>query len=125
MKVTTNPDALLRPLHTAWRDALHDTENEAKKNAGRTKHKSTKNLRRSVRTDIVGLRARIGSPLPYARIRDRGGIIRARRKKFLHFKTADGHWVMTRQVRQIGNTWLTSAGNRFGEFFMKRLRNER
>jgi phage gpG-like protein len=124
MRVTTNPDALLRPLHTAWRDALHDTENEAKYNAGVTKHPSTKHLRRSIRTDIVGSRARIGSPLPYARIRDRGGVIRARRKKYLHFKGSRG-WAMVKQVRQIGNTWLTSATNRFGTHFMNRLRNAR
>lgn len=124
MKVTTNPEALLRPLHTAWREALHDVENEAKRNAGRTKHKSTKALRRSIRTDIVGSRASIGSPLRYARIRDRGGIIRARRRKYLHFKGSRG-WAMVKEVRQIGNTWLTSAGNRFGEFFMNRLRNSR
>lgn len=124
MKVTTNPDVLLTPLHQAWRGALADVENEAKRNAGETKHPSTKNLRRSVRTDIIGSRARIGSPLPYARIRDRGGVIRARRRKYLHFKGNRG-WAMVRQVRQIGNTWLTSASNRFGGFFMERLRGRR
>jgi hypothetical protein len=124
MKVTTDGDVLLRQLQTSWRDALHDTENDAKRNAGITKHKSTKALRRSVRTDIVGHRARIGSPLPYARIRDRGGVIKARKAKYLHFKGTRG-WAMVKQVRQIGNTWLTSATNQFGDRFMARLRNAR
>jgi hypothetical protein len=124
MKVTTDENVLLTPLHQAWRGALADTENEAKRNAGQTKHPSTKALRRSVRTDIIGSRARIGTPLPYGRIRDRGGVIRARRKKYLHFKGSRG-WAMVKEVRQIGNTWLTSAGNRFGSFFMARLRDRR
>jgi phage gpG-like protein len=123
MKVVTNAEPLLAHLQQSWRGALADTENEAKENAGTTKHPSTKNLRRSVRTDIIGNRARIGSPLPYARIRDRGGVIRARRRKYLHFKGSRG-WAMVREVRQIGNTWLTSATNRFGGFFIDRLRRQ-
>lgn len=51
-------------------------------------------------------------------------MIRAKNKKFLHFKGSRG-WAKVKQVRQIGNTWLTSATNRFGEFFMNRLRNQR
>lgn len=124
MKVTTNADPLLSHLQTSWRDALQDTENEARENAHKTKHPSTKTLSRSVTTVIIGSRARIGSPLPYARIRDRGGVIRARRKKYLHFKGTRG-WAMVKEVRQIGNTWLTSATNRFGDHFMRRLRNTR
>ena len=124
MRVSTDFEILSRRLGSAWNEALHDVENEARHNAGVTKHASTKALRRSVRLEIVGRRARIGSPLKYARIRDRGGIIRARRAPYLHFKGSRG-WAKVKQVRQIGNTWLTSAANRFPTHFLARLRNQR
>jgi phage gpG-like protein len=133
MRYVDHKAQLLNKVPTAFLQSVFDTEREAKQNAHvsptvqsigfRRRSSAPGSLRRSVTTQFQGpLRARVGSPLPYAGIRNRGGVIRPKRARSLRFQTYDGRWHSVRQVRQKGDGWLTHAGNKWPGFFLKRLR---
>lgn len=135
MRFVDRRQVLLARIPEAFRMSVYDVEREAKSNApvGPTRiagdqriahvRNSPGQLRQSVHSEFFGsLRARVGSSLPYARIRDQGGTITAKRAKYLRFQTYDGAWHMVRQVHQTGTHWLTNAGRRWVAFFTLRLR---
>lgn len=78
------------------------------------------------------LKARFGSALRYAAIRELGGIIRPVRKKLLVWRDYEGKWHAAKEVRQApggrigspkhGKGYLRPAGEKFGEFMEKQLR---
>jgi hypothetical protein len=124
---------LLDKIPTAFLVSVYDVEREAKANAHvspmrvqtgfKRRNAAPGSLRRSITTMIAGpLKARVGSALPYAGMRNRGGVIRPKRARFLRFQTYDGRWHSVRQVRQKGDQWLNKAGRKWPSFFLKRLR---
>ena len=66
-------------------------------------------LSRSITHEVTPGRARVGSNLKYARIHEVGGVIRPRVAAFLHFKTEDGGWVMTKKVTMPARPYLRPA----------------
>jgi phage gpG-like protein len=135
MRIVDQRANLLRRIVPAFRMSVYDTQRDATANApvGKTRiggdvrvsgvRNSPGALRQSIVSEFTSaLRARVGSPLPYARIRDRGGTITARRVPRLVFQTYDGKWHSVRQVHQTGNAWLTRAGRAWGAHFVRRLR---
>ena len=62
-----------------------------------------------VKTETGGIKFGVYSTLPYARIHDTGGTIRAKRKRHLHFKVK-GKWVKTKRVRIKRKHYLKRAG---------------
>jgi len=133
MRYVDHKQNLLRAVPSAFVLSVFDTERQAKANAHvspmvastgfRRRASAPGSLRRSIRSQFQGaLRARVGSDLPYAGIRNRGGVIRARRARFLRFRTYDGRWHSVRQVRQKGDGWLTHAAQKWPGFFLRRLR---
>lgn len=129
MQIESHPERLLGRVPEAFGRAVFDVEREAKRNApvGITGG----DFRRRIRTEWLGpLQARVGTDHPGGRIREFGGTIVAKTKKYLHFyDKRHGTWVMKRQVTQRPGgysqgfrPWLRPAGGRFGEFFVKHLR---
>lgn len=76
-------------------------------------------VRASQTGGLVSLDTR--SSLPYARIQDRGGHIRARRFPFLHFKTSNG-WVKVKTVRIPAKRYLAAASRRARPVLSRMLR---
>lgn len=104
----------------AFRRAILRVEGKAKRDVA----VRTGALRRSIHSEFHGeMHARVGSELPYARIRDQGGTITGR--PWLRFKTYDGAWHTVHQVHQTGNRYLTNAGRAFPTFMSEELRRER
>lgn len=78
------------------------------------------------------LKARFGSALRYAAIRELGGVIRPVRKKLLVWKDHEGRWHAAKQVIQqpggrkgsakYGKPYLRPAGEKWPEFMEKQLR---
>ena len=54
-------------------------------------------LRASIHTTESGLVAKVGTPLIYGRIHEKGGTIRAKNRPYLKFKIG-GHWVQVQSV---------------------------
>jgi len=85
-------------------------ERQAKHNlSGGRLRARTGRLRGSVRTEVHGDEARIGSNVVYAAIHEFGGEIVPKRASALHFQTSDGHWVTTQRVHMPARHWLSSA----------------
>lgn len=135
MRIIDRRQALLSRIPIAFRMSVYDTQRDAMGNApiGPTRiagdvrasgvRSAPGSLRQSIHAEFTGpLRARVGSALPYARIRDQGGTITARRVPYLRFQTYDGRWHSVRQVHQRGNGWLTRAGREWPRHFLTRLR---
>lgn len=68
----------------------------------------TGTLRRSIMASIEGDTAKVGSNLPYARMREYGGVIKPKRKKMLAWKS-NGKWYFAKQVTQKGKPYLIPA----------------
>ena len=68
--------------------------------------KSITNEVKSESGEIVG---RIGSNVVYAAIQEYGGVIRARNKPYLHFKTKDGKWHKVKSVTIPAQPYLRPA----------------
>lgn len=60
-------------------------------------HKITGNLFRSIIVKIKNTSLEVGSSLVYARIHNKGGVIRAKNAPYLHFQV-NGRWVKVKQV---------------------------
>ena len=58
---------------------------------------------------IVGSGMKGTRQMPYARILDKGGIIRAKRKPYLVFRLPDGTWRRCKQVRIPKFRWFAMA----------------
>jgi hypothetical protein len=56
-----------------------------------------------------GWASNLGANTPYARIREYGGIIRARNGQYLKFRARDGRFVQVRQVTQRATPYLQPA----------------
>jgi len=65
-------------------------------------------LRASLATTQEGLTARVGSPLIYARIHEKGGVIKAKNGPYLKFKIG-GRWVQVPQVKIPARPYLAPA----------------
>lgn len=78
------------------------------------------------------LRARFGSALRYAAMRELGGVIRPVRAKRLVWRDMEGRWHSAKEVVQVpggrkgtakhGKPYIRPAGERFGEFMDKHLK---
>jgi phage gpG-like protein len=68
----------------------------------------TGTLRRSIMAHIEWNEAKVGSNLPYARMREYGGIIKPNRKKMLAWKN-NWKWYFAKQVTQKGKPYLIPA----------------
>lgn len=68
-------------------------------------------LRASIHTTFEegGFRARIGPSVIYGRIRELGGVIVPKVKKWLRFRTKAGKWVTTKRVVQKGKPYMGPA----------------
>jgi hypothetical protein len=116
----------LAKIDRAFKASVLDVQLEAMANAP----VRTGDLRRRIHVAWLGpRRAKVGTDHPGGKMREFGGTIVARRVRFLHFKTRDGHWVKVRQVTQRPGgysqgfrPWLRPAGRRFGEFMTRHLR---
>ena len=62
---------------------------------------------------LVSLDVRsFGPASKYARIQDRGGIIRAKSSPYLHFRAYSGRWVRTKQVKLKPKRYLSFAASK-------------
>ena len=59
----------------------------------------TGTLRTSIRYQVDAKVATVGTDLVYAPVQEFGATIRPKRAKMLRFKTRDGNWVMTKEVK--------------------------
>lgn len=126
MRFISLADKLLRIAPQAHRAATLDVQQLAMRNAP----VRTGDFRRRIRAEFFGeFRSRVGTDHPGGRIREFGGVIRAVRKRFLHFKTRDGRWVKVRQVTQRPGgysngfrPWLRPAAYEYPRFMAHHLR---
>lgn len=111
---------LFKHLQTNLKAAAIETTKQAKQNVSGPRPQRLDVgrgfLRANISWAIEGLVARIGvnkdSPGGagnYARIHELGGRITPKRAKFLHFKTRDGNWVMTKVVNMPARPYLRLA----------------
>ena len=68
----------------------------------------TGTLRRSIISDVTETQAKVGSNLPYARMREYGGIIVPKRAKMLAWKSG-GKWHYAKKVVQRAKPYLIPA----------------
>jgi hypothetical protein len=81
---------------------------------------------------IERLKAKVGSALRYAAIRELGGVIRPVRAKRLVWRDHEGRWHSAAVVVQVpggrkgtlkhGKPWLRPAAEQFGDFMDRHLR---
>jgi hypothetical protein len=79
----------------------------AKSLAPKDEFKLTNNIRLiSQVTESGGV---MGTDLVYSWMKEEGGVIRAKRAKWLVFQARDGRWVRTKQVTQVGHFFMRDA----------------
>ncbi len=76
-------------------------------------------------TEYIGRAFVAGYPgqVPYARIHEYGGIIRARNAPYLTFRTEDGRWHRVKQVTMPERSYMRSSLRDTKEKFYSRVRN--
>jgi hypothetical protein len=141
MKVVPMHQELERNIATAFVRGVDEVTGEAKKNAPVSVSRGAKlnvgsvqgGLRASISAAFTGtLQARVGSPLRYAMMREKGGVILPVRKKLLHWidPITGEHRFARRVVQRPGGPrqprpytpFLQPAGDRFPEFMDDNLR---
>jgi hypothetical protein len=139
VKLVTHYDRLYQFEDLAFSRALDEVVGEAQKNAPVAVSRGLKlnagdvqgGLRASISAVMVArLHARVGSPLRYAMMRERGGTILPVRKKFLSWQDpVTGEWRFAKRVvqrpggpRQGHKPWLEPAGDQFPRFMDDHLR---
>ena len=103
--------ASARVLMTALKAAALPIQNEAKRRAPYRSGTLSRGITIEER-ESTATRARVAvstSKIPYARIQEYGGTIRAKGGGFLTFKTSDGRWVRVRQVTIPARPYLRPA----------------
>lgn len=117
-------EVVIRPVPRALELAADDVVGLAQARAP----KRTGRFARSIaRTDAVQegpdrVTVGVGSPLSSARIKERGGTIRARRGRYLTFPLPGGGFVKVESVRLPARPTVIPAARQFGRFFAARLR---
>lgn len=133
MKIVTDWAKVNSLVETGFRRAVDEVVGEAKKNAPVSVSRGLKlnagdvqgGLRASISATFTGrLAARVGSPLRYALMREKGGTIVPVRKKLLSWiDPITGERIFAKRVvqrpggpRQGHKPYLGPAGDRFPEF---------
>lgn len=68
-----------------------------------------RSIHKRVAVNAHEIKAEIGTNVVYARIHELGGTIIPRHAAYLHFKTLDGNWVMTKTVTMPPRPFLSTA----------------
>lgn len=139
MKLTTDYRELHRNIQTAHDRASDEVAGLARRNAPVSVSRGLKlnaggvqgGLRASITAEKTGrLASRVGSPLRYAMMREKGGVIVPVRKKVLSWiDPVTGQRRFARRVRQRPGgprqgykPWLGPAGDRYPEFMEDHLK---
>ena len=143
MRLVADHAELERDIATSFRRACEDVRGEAAENAPVGVSRGLKlnagsvqgGLRASINVEDVrrtseGWFARVGSPLRYAMMREKGGRIVPVRKRLLAWQDPiTGKWIFAKRVvqrpggpRQGYRPWLGPAGEKFPEFMADHLR---
>jgi hypothetical protein len=133
MKFVSHRDRLEDDVRGAFHQAMEDTVGDADENAPVDEG----TLHASITWDMISesksnMKARFGSALRYAAIREKGGTIRPVRARLLAWRGDDGKMHFARDVHQKpggkkgstkhGKPYLKPAGERFGEFMDRALK---
>lgn len=98
------PDLMRREMAVASRDLLTLGVDLAQEFAPVDRGELRDSIRILTGPTIEG--GSYGTDKVYARMREHGGVIRARNKPYLVFRTRDGRWVKVKEVRQTGTRYM-------------------
>ena len=133
MKFRSNRKEIEGDIRQAFARSMEDTAGEADENAPVREGLLHASITwQWIDKAIDRLKARVGSALRYARMRELGGTIRAIRKPRLVWRGLDGSWHSAVSVTQVpggrkgtskhGKRYLKPAADRFGVHMDKHLR---
>lgn len=107
------PKVVQAELRRALRRAANAVRRRARSRVSKgTGGRHPENLRKSLRVRVRRLAGFVFSSLWYARVQEEGsgylpgGVIKPKRRKWLHFQAPDGKWVKTASVRVKGQFYL-------------------
>jgi len=133
VKLTSHRKRITSDVRDAFHQAMEDTVSDADGFAPTDEG----TLRGSLTWDMIEesdtrLKARFGSALRYAAMREKGGTIRPVRARMLAWRGHDGRWHFAKVVHQVpggkagspthGKPYLKPAGERFGQHMDAALR---
>lgn len=110
-------DRIPKAAKLAADDVVKDAQSRVRRRTG----KFQRSIKAKVENTATGVRCEIGSPLASARIKERGGVIKARRGDFLVFNAGQGVRKVP-SVRLTARPYLAPAGKQWPKFMTARLR---